>query len=78
MNEQWEEKEHRRNLIIQEAVKVADGIILDGSDGSMEETNYLTAEVAKKMMEKALFPFQGDISRKDIFSSNPSTSLSEG
>ncbi len=64
--EKWEERDARRNKIIEDAVNVADRIILDGSDGSVEETDYLTAEVARKFTEKALRPFSRDILRKDI------------
>ena len=39
--------------IIEDAVKVANRIIMDGTDGSKEETDYLTAMVAKNFMEKA-------------------------
>lgn len=66
MAEKWQEKEHRRDQAVNDAVTTADRIILDASDGSNEETNYLTAMVAKKFMEKALLPFQTAIQRKDI------------
>ena len=64
--EKWEEVEYKRNKIIESAVSAADGIILDGSNGSVEETNYLTAMVAKKFTEKALLPFQTAIQKKDL------------
>ncbi len=64
--EKWQEKEYKRNKIIEDAVNAADRIILDGSDGSNEETNFLTAMVAKRFMEKALLPFQTALQRKDI------------
>lgn len=64
--EKWQERDYKRNKIIEDAVNAADRIILDGSDGSDEETNYLTAMVAKRFMEKALTPFQTALQRKDI------------
>jgi hypothetical protein len=61
-----EEKELRRNKIVEKAVTAADRIIIEESDGSIEEINYLTAMVAKKFIEKALLPFQQEILKKDI------------
>ena len=66
MAEKWEERDFRRNKIVEDAVHAADRIILDGSDGSVEETDYLTGEVARKFMEKALHPFSRDLLSKDI------------
>jgi len=66
MAEKWQERDYKRNKIIEDAVSAADRIILDGSDGSNEETNYLTAMVAKRFMERALLPFQTTLQRKDI------------
>ena len=66
MAEKWEERDARRNKIIEDAVNAADRTILDGSDGSVEETDYLTGEVARKFMEKALHPFSRDLLSKDI------------
>jgi hypothetical protein len=60
-------REHRREEIIRKAVFVADRIILEGSDGSNEETNFLTAQVAKRFIEKALMPFSSDLAKKDLF-----------
>jgi hypothetical protein len=62
----WQKREARRNEIVKKAIEAADRIILDGSDGSVEETNFLTGEVARKFMEKALMPFNREISRKDM------------
>ncbi|MCX6813799.1 MAG: hypothetical protein NT078_01025 [Candidatus Azambacteria bacterium] len=64
--EKWEERDARRNKIIEDAVNAADRIILVGSNDSVKETDYLTAEVARKFMEKALHPFSRDILKKDI------------
>ncbi len=66
MTEKWREDDIRRTKAVQEAVAVADRIILDASDGSSEETNYLTAMVAQKLMERALLPLQSAISRYDM------------
>ena len=63
-----EERDFRRHQTIQRAVEAADRIILDGSDGSTEETNHLTAEVARCFVEKALTPFWAAIMRKDVSS----------
>ena len=57
-NKVWDE---RLGDIIEQAVNAADKIILDGSDGSEEETNYLTAQVALKMVEKSFNPFLRDL-----------------
>jgi len=66
MVEKWGEKEHRREEIIKRAVEAADRIILEESDGSIEETNYLTARVAEVVMKKALHPFSQALLSKDI------------
>ncbi len=64
--EEQQERDYHRQQVIGTAMGAADNIILDGSDGSCEETNYLTAEVARKMMERALLPFNADILKKDL------------
>lgn len=64
--EEREEREYHRRQVIQKAVEAADRIILDGSDGSVEETNYLTSEVARKFMEKALLPHDSAMTHKDL------------
>ena len=64
--EEREQREYERRQIIELAVGAADRIILDGSDGSVEETNYLTAEVARKLMERALLPFNSAMLSKDL------------
>ena len=64
--EEREQREHERYEIIKKAVDAADRIILDGSDGSCEETNFLTAEVAKKFMVRAFNPFGVGMMRKDL------------
>lgn len=64
--EEREQREYERNQIIEKAVRAADHIILEGSDGSIEETNYLTSEVAKKFMDRALLPFNSNMLSKDL------------
>jgi len=64
--EERTKREYHRHQVVQKAVEVADRIILDSSDGSVEETNYLTGEVARKFMEKALLPFNTTITRRDL------------
>ncbi|MFZ2390523.1 MAG: hypothetical protein WAW15_01755 [Minisyncoccales bacterium] len=55
-----------REKAVKEAVDAAHRIILDASDGSEEETNYLTAAVAEKLMQSALHPFSAAIMKKDL------------
>ncbi len=64
--EEQQQVDYHRQQVIEKALEVADRVILDGSDGSNEETNFLTARVAAKMVERALHPFHRDILRKDI------------
>lgn len=49
-------REYRRQQIVEEAVRVADEIILNTSDGSESETNCLTARFAYDMFEQAVEP----------------------
>lgn len=58
MSEKREERNWRRGKIIREAVGTANRIILDGSDGSAEETNRLTGELAIKFLLVALSPLE--------------------
>ncbi len=64
--EKWEEREVRRNHILKEAVHKADTILMDGSDGSVEELNYLTALFTKIFVEKTIQPFHSLMLRKDL------------
>lgn len=52
------QEEYNRHLIIKKAIDAADSIILNGSDGSTEDTNRLTAELAIELMYMALIPFK--------------------
>ncbi|MFA5072241.1 MAG: hypothetical protein WC511_07895 [Candidatus Pacearchaeota archaeon] len=55
-----------REKAVKEAVDAVYRIILDASDGSEEETNYLTAAVAERLMQTALLPFSAAILKKDL------------
>ncbi|GAI93963.1 unnamed protein product, partial [marine sediment metagenome] len=60
------QREREREEIIKKAVEAADRIILDGSDGSEAETNFLTARVAEKLLERALHPFYRTMLSEDL------------
>lgn len=64
--EERQQREYEREEIIKKAVEAADRIILDGSDGSEAETNFLTAKVVEKMMGKALHPFHRNMLSEDL------------
>jgi len=64
--EEREEWEYHCQRVVEEALQAADKIILGGSDGSNEETDFLTAQVAQKMMERALHPFDREMLKKDL------------
>jgi hypothetical protein len=70
MDEQEEDerifREIRRQRIIDDAVMAADRIILEGSDGSVEETDFLTAKIAQRFVEKALMPFSREMLKKEV------------
>lgn len=68
--EKKEERDHFRNATVEKAVRAANGIIMEASDGSEEETNYLTARVAENLMETALHPFSAAILKKDMEDQN--------
>lgn len=53
-----ESDEYKRQRIIQLAVRLADSVIMKGSDGSREETDYLTAKVAEAFNQKVLISIQ--------------------
>ena len=64
--EDREGREIQRHQAIEDAVNAADHIIMTFSDGSNEETNYLTAEVACRFCEKAFIPFTSALWKKDL------------
>jgi hypothetical protein len=55
-----------RNDIIQKAVDAANAVILEGSDGSVEETNYLTAQVGYRLTGTAISQFQSALLARDM------------
>lgn len=68
--ENWQKREMRRSKVIEEAAAAADLVILDGSDGSVEETEYLTMMVTKKFMDKCWYPVLSRINKKDFDNDN--------
>ena len=64
--EEREERERHRNQVVRDATRAAYDVISGGSDGSNEETNYLTAEVARDLMVTALHPFNAAMLHKDL------------
>lgn len=61
-----EQREYERIEIVRKAVGAADRIILDGSDGSNEETDWLTAEVAHQFNEKVRGRVRSNLLRRDF------------
>jgi phosphoheptose isomerase len=60
------QRERERNEIVKRAVEAADRIIMDGSDGSVEETDHLTSEVAQRFNEKVNQSVYAKLARKDM------------
>lgn len=58
--------EHRRAKIIEMAVEAADELIMEGSDGSVEETDFLTAAVAMRFNQKVYQGLTANLLRKQI------------
>lgn len=73
--ESWQAREMRRDQIIKDAVHSADLILINGTDGSEEELNYLTARVASKFVEKALYPFQSALMKKEMLTNRRSIKI---
>lgn len=67
--EEREQREYERQEIIREAVSAADHIILDGSNGSCEETDWLTFKVAEKFVEKVGIQLTNKLVKMDMGSS---------
>lgn len=57
---------HRREAVVRLAVDVVTEIVIEGSDGSNEDTNYIAAQVALRLVQAALSPFGSVILAKDI------------
>jgi hypothetical protein len=64
--EERDRREIQRRQAVQDAVSAADKIILGFSDGSNEETDWLTGEVARAFVEKSLNPFTRQMFKYDI------------
>ncbi len=58
--------EYELQEAIREAVSAADHVILEVSDGSVEETNWLTGEVARAFVIKSLMPFQTAMLKRSL------------
>jgi hypothetical protein len=58
--------EHRRHLTIERAVSAADTVIMEGSGGDTEETDFLTGMVALKFVEKVNHRLVAQLHRKDL------------
>jgi hypothetical protein len=61
-----QENERRREKLVYNAVTAGDRILMDGSDGSVEELDALTAEVASKWADKARMAAQARLRSKDM------------
>ncbi len=53
-----------RNNIVRKAVKAVEDILREANRGK-EETDYLTAMVVKRLMKKALLPFERTLAKTD-------------
>lgn len=56
----------RRNEIVHRAVDAANRILIDESDGSVEEANYLVARVAKEFNQQTFNIFELAILESDL------------
>lgn len=61
-----QKRERERQRIIEQAVSAADTIILDGSNGSVEETDYLTGQVAEKFLYKVCCRLTAQLLKHDL------------
>jgi rubrerythrin len=64
--EERDRREIQRRQAVKDAVNAADKIILNFSNGSNEETDWLTGEVARVFVEKALNPFTRQLFKADM------------
>lgn len=58
--------ERRRWDLVQSAVAAGDRILMDGADGSVEELDALTAEVASRWADKVRMAAQSRLRAKDM------------
>lgn len=56
--------DYRRRCVVDAAVAAADELILEGSDGSVEETDFITSAVAMQLVNKVHIAMQGKLLRK--------------
>jgi hypothetical protein len=59
-------QQYRRQRIIEDAVRAADRILMDGSNGSVEETDWLTTMFANKYSEKVLYAANARLMRAEF------------
>lgn len=59
-------QEQAREQAVRKAVAAADQIILETSNGSSEETNFLTAEVAYAFAEKVRLAIRHQLMAREI------------
>ena len=57
-------REYIREKAVELAVQTADSIILEASDGSVEDTDYLTVAVALRFVEKMQYSALSKVNRK--------------
>lgn len=56
----------RRDKIVELVVDLADRVIMEGSSGETEETDYLTARVASRFVEKVQGRAWAQLARADL------------
>lgn len=56
-------REHRRQQVVGEAIRRADEVILEASDGTTEMTDLLTAQMAEALVAEAMAPANGNLIR---------------
>jgi hypothetical protein len=68
IEEDWagERREYIRSKALQLAMDAADAIILEASDGSVEETNYLTSEIATRFAKKVNSALWSGLMKKEL------------
>lgn len=65
--DEWMKMAARREAIVQAAVRSADEILMANADGSVEEIDYLTAEVTSHFMHKVQCAMNARLNRKEFF-----------
>lgn len=64
--EAWQRRCFKREQAVRQAVDAADRIIMEASDGSKQETDYLTAKVAEEWITKVLMTHHAAIQKYDV------------